>query len=1183
MKNYSDFITMEQLLSQAVKKRGEEPFFLFSEGVGAGQRTLSSFAQEARSLSFGIASTKARVVCAATEDPQRIPALACAAFLADRAFFAGSPTTARLFLQSEFARENGVLWVGNAREQMPDEPYLRCVSFDDLLIAQAQPVADAPLSVPSMCGVVLYPSQSAAPRFLPWERLLPSVRSVPVEKSGARILHSFPPFSLYGILLSLLVPLSVGSAVCLPEKTDGFAASLRALSPELLYLHAAHVEAVVSAAFRTAELQAGKTDVKQAVGDFFGGGLRLLYCAGCDPASPLFPHLAAAGIDARAFSFAETGRKALPAMPLPFSLPKTPEQKQVELAVRAALPACDAFSIYASFFALGGDALSAQLLASFLGIHLQTVYAHPFLFDLAKHLHEEDLPQPELRTDVNRLLGAVPARTQPLKAGSVLLTGAYDFFGAHLLQALSAAGFHVVCIVPSKKQLAEALAFWFPDAPAFDYAPLAGDVTQPDFGLSRAAFAALKKEVSVVIHAAARTDVFGPAAQYATLNEKAVVYLCDFAENAGAAFAYISDLSVSGRGLLPRSRPGADFAEHNLLIGQALIENAYVQSRARAEAAVFAAAVKGLDATVFRIGTLGWRKSDGAFERNPENSAFLARLRAMKKLAIYEPGMERLPVELLPVDVCAADCVTLLTRGKRGKVYHLCDPKPLTVAEWFKKTRQKVHDVSPAQAQARFAALDADSDVRSYRLQLYLAQRSGNVRVHSKQTQTELRSLGVPPLKLPAAYYKLFAAFSADCLPLSAPAEEPYLVASPAQYPQAVTERIYGLRRAAFRSPALNLSEDPLAQLPVFLQKSAFFRPLVMVSADVPKENHSRIKKLLKSKEAPFVAAEEGLPSAAAAGDMQRLISAGGYDCIVAVGAENVVRLAKAAAFLYTNPAVLPSADYQYFSSAAPPFPLILAPTTAEAVLDAVCPAVYLTFSGGARCAQMICACVQPEMILADITQFSGISVLKQQNLARAVISSALESESCGIRRGFAADRCRAEKAVSALLEGGRADAEAPADAELLLRALLDAGLSVKRTGGGYFAAFTLGVTLQFGLPAEKSRRLIFAPVLRALRPYLQEALSTLYKAGKGEKTEGDRTDADPETEQFLCALRTLCGIASEGPSDALETKTEEGAALAEFVQTHIAKTASPVYLSDAAARKLAETIVHAVRSEVGM
>ena len=268
-----------------------------------------------------------------------------------------------------------------------------------------------------------------------------------------------------------------------------------------------------------------------------------------------------------------------------------------------------------------------------------------------------------------------PAAARPL--GTVLLTGATGFLGAHLLAALLQAGApKVICLLRDGNgaRLLQILCDDF----GYDWIQentakieiLRADITLPNLGMAQADYVSLAARVEEVYHSAA--DVRHYAAEEKELlavNLGGTKEMIAFAQKAGARLHHISTASVSGEYLLDLPESAAQFDEDDLDIGQNWQDNGYVKSKFLAEQQVRQAVQNGLDARIYRVGRLVGRASDGVFQKNPEQNAFFRLLQSIAVLGAMPDCLASVPVDLTPVDVCAREIVALREGG--GRVWHL--------------------------------------------------------------------------------------------------------------------------------------------------------------------------------------------------------------------------------------------------------------------------------------------------------------------------------------------------------------------------------------------------------------------------------------------------------------------------------------------------------------------------------
>ena len=205
---------------------------------------------------------------------------------------------------------------------------------------------------------------------------------------------------------------------------------------------------------------------------------------------------------------------------------------------------------------------------------------------------------------------------------------------------------------------------------------LAGDITREDLGLGRTRVS--KGEITEVYHLAAVYDL-GVGRDLATLvNVGGTRNLLAFARSCPRLkrFHYMSTAYVSGR------TPG-EFTEADLDRGQAF-NNWYERTKYLAEVVVRREMRRGFPATIYRpsivvgeSGTGATRKYDGLY--------FIIRwLLRQPRVAIMPVAGAATQVEFnaVPLDFVAAAVAYLgALPGSEGRVYHLTDPRPLTVAE----------------------------------------------------------------------------------------------------------------------------------------------------------------------------------------------------------------------------------------------------------------------------------------------------------------------------------------------------------------------------------------------------------------------------------------------------------------------------------------------------------------------
>lgn len=266
---------------------------------------------------------------------------------------------------------------------------------------------------------------------------------------------------------------------------------------------------------------------------------------------------------------------------------------------------------------------------------------------------------------------------------TILLTGFPGFLGSELLPRLLArsADTEAVCVVQTRfAGLArERLAALELAEPALRGRTrlVEGDIILPDLGLGRER-AALARRVEEIHHLAAVYDLAVPPDVAEHVNVNGTRHVLDFAASCGrlARLHHVSTCYVSGR-------YAGIFAEADLAKGQTF-NNAYEETKYRAELAVRERMGEGLPATVYRPAIVAGDARTGATQKL-DGPYFLIRLVLRQpRLAVVpvvgNPDVAR--INLVPRDF-VVDAIAHLAGLPHavGRTYQLADPDPPTVGE----------------------------------------------------------------------------------------------------------------------------------------------------------------------------------------------------------------------------------------------------------------------------------------------------------------------------------------------------------------------------------------------------------------------------------------------------------------------------------------------------------------------
>lgn len=354
-----------------------------------------------------------------------------------------------------------------------------------------------------------------------------------------------------------------------------------------------------------------------------------------------------------------------------------------------------------NFFELGGDSLLAinlqvELLKLNLSITYTDIFMHPTIRELARKIssHESSTFTSIDTTEFanfNKILDNtcnLPEQIVSKEIGNILITGATGFLGAHVLaQFLKNENGIAYCLIrsepglSSQNKLIKKLHFYFGE----QYDKFIGNriiiidanISKYNFGLSDEKLKEISSNISCVINCAAMVSHYGNYNVYKEVNVDGVENLIKFCMQSDKRFYQISTLSVSGNSLVDQSyteqafEHDVIFKENNFYIEQAL-DNVYVRSKFEAEKIVLQNILKGLDAYILRVGNLMNRFSDGKFQSNVDENAYIARLVSLSNVGCIPDYLLNGYMEFTPIDVCADAIMNIVKHPtNENRIFHL--------------------------------------------------------------------------------------------------------------------------------------------------------------------------------------------------------------------------------------------------------------------------------------------------------------------------------------------------------------------------------------------------------------------------------------------------------------------------------------------------------------------------------
>lgn len=387
------------------------------------------------------------------------------------------------------------------------------------------------------------------------------------------------------------------------------------------------------------------------------------------------------------------------------------ETENIILNVYKKILNIDEISTTDDFFEIGGDSLSAmklqvELLANNLNITYADVFKYSSIKSLAKFVNSVHDKEKQEYLDYNKYDKLLKNNSidnineiediRPSSIGNVLLTGFTGFLGAHVLDSfIKNTDTNIYCLIRGKNNLSaldrlkNILHFYFEDK--YDkyignrINLVEGDITKDNIGLSSTEYEFLGSNINTVIHCAALVKHYGTYKEFENINILGTKRIIDFCTKFKLKLLHISTISVSGNAFAEDSyvennfTEDVDYSETNFYIGQNL-ENLYVKSKFIAEKLVLDAINTGLEACILRMGNLTSRFSEGKFQQNHFENAFVNRFKSILQIKYAPDYLLSGYVEFTPIDFCGDAIIKIASHfNKKFTVFHLLNEKIVTI------------------------------------------------------------------------------------------------------------------------------------------------------------------------------------------------------------------------------------------------------------------------------------------------------------------------------------------------------------------------------------------------------------------------------------------------------------------------------------------------------------------------
>lgn len=352
---------------------------------------------------------------------------------------------------------------------------------------------------------------------------------------------------------------------------------------------------------------------------------------------------------------------------------------------------------------LGLDSLNMTSLYISLGnnkMTIQDLYNYSTVKDLA------DMMKSEIANELENKKTNIKVKniSNSFDMNIVLLTGVTGFVGINFLRELveSKKTKKIYCIVRTKIGLSSLERFektiknYFDDETCEKIRKkviiINGDLTREDLGVLPEELKTIKKEVKTIINCAANVKHIGKYANFYKDNVKTVLNILKICKENNINFAHISTLSLHG---FQNNDTTKIFDENILNINQTFDKSPYLISKYEAEERILKAINnKEVNAKIFRIGNIMPRMSDGKFQENFEQNAFMLAIKEIGNIGLQTIEMTNAEFFLTPADECVKAINVILNSSYYNNVYHIESDKIVKVSDIVKIIKKKHNELN---------------------------------------------------------------------------------------------------------------------------------------------------------------------------------------------------------------------------------------------------------------------------------------------------------------------------------------------------------------------------------------------------------------------------------------------------------------------------------------------------------
>lgn len=361
-----------------------------------------------------------------------------------------------------------------------------------------------------------------------------------------------------------------------------------------------------------------------------------------------------------------------------------------------------------NFFDLGLDSLSIIQIDSNLALKgydlgSQIFYDYPSIKELSNYilnekslLKEKSISEEKLKNISLQIPELKKEKLEEFsyknKGKTYLLIGVTGFVGAHLInELLKNKDTKIICITRRKnkfnavERVESIINYYFGEEKSREILKRVkvyeGDLIKDKFGLEDIKYNKILNEVDDVILSAAIVKHYGESDLFYNVNVLGTLKCIDFCLEGDIPLHFVSTVTINGNGLV--KSVNKIFDEDSLYIGQDYMANPYVKTKFEAEYYILKNVYQNkLKASIYRLGNITNRYSDGVFQKNLDENAFMDRIFGILELGFYPEELENVSIEFSPIDYISKFMVSYIEDKKKLlEIYHICNPNNITYAE----------------------------------------------------------------------------------------------------------------------------------------------------------------------------------------------------------------------------------------------------------------------------------------------------------------------------------------------------------------------------------------------------------------------------------------------------------------------------------------------------------------------